>query len=240
MKNILNWFAESYFTMPILMVCQISAAMVCYHHRNKFNELKYFHLYPIASLLQGIFSLLAVSSLDANRAWTFSRVSVVVFVFLEALLLYNFFSNTIKIKSFKIILKVLFIAFLLYSIAVFALTKTFLNSGMIITGETTIVILSVCLYFVQLFRIPASQDILGKPAFWINIGILFVFSCTFPAIALSFFGQGFILSYSYFFFINFMGYSVLFLFIIRGYLCKREQEFPVDENLILFRNDARR
>jgi len=209
------------------MICQIGAAFVSYRHRNKFVELKYFHLYPIASLSQGIFACVTVAFLDGNSAWEYSRISIIVFVFLEAMLLYNFFSNVIKVNSLKFILKVLFVGFLLYSIGVFVLTNSFLNSGMIITGETCVVILSVCLYFIQLFRIPTSHDIIEEPAFWINIGILFVFSCTLPAMTLSFFGQALILSDSYFFIINFVGYSVLFLFIIRGYLCRKEEVISV-------------
>ena len=230
MKPILDWFTESYFTLPILMICQFGAALVGYRHRHKFAELKYFHLYPIASLTQGIFACATVGLLDPNTAWKYSRISIMIFIFLEAILLYNFFSNAIKVNSLKFILKALFIGFFIFSIAIFVLTNTFLNSEMIITGETCVVILSVCLYFKQLFRMPASHEIIEEPAFWINIGVLFVFSCTLPAMTLSFFGQGSILSDSYAFIINFVGYSVLFLFIIRGYLCRKEEVISVRRN----------
>ncbi len=222
MKPILDFFAESYYTIPILMVCQIIASLVGYHHKNKFVELKYFHLYPIASLTQGIFSLTTLGFMDKNLESKCSEASVVVFVFLEVLLFYSFLSNVIKIHSLKLILRALFLAFLLYSIAVFAFTDTFFNSGMIIMGEACMIIPSVCLYFVQLFRLPATFNIFEQPAFWINIGILFLFSCTLPSVVLMFSVDAHILSDSFYFFINFMGYSVLFLFVARAYLCRKE------------------
>ena len=231
MKPILELFAYSYFTLPIMIVCQISAALVSYHHRKKFIELKYFHLYPIASLIQGIFCLAAVGLLDADTAWTYSRFSVVIFVFLETLLLYNFFLNAIKINSLKIILRALFIAFLLYSLGVFVFANKFLNPEMLITGETFVVILSVCVYFIDLFRLPATRNLIEEPTFWINVGILFVFSCTLPAVVLAFFPDVYLLSNSYYFFINFIGYSVMFLLVIRGYLCRKDEVVSVRRKL---------
>jgi len=222
MRHVLDFFAESYYTIPILIVCQFCAAVVSYHHRNKFVELKYFHLYPIASLTQGIFALTCMACMGEKMNSKSSEVSVVVFVFLEVLVFYNFLSNVIIINNLKLILRALFIAFLMFSIAVFVFTDTFYNSGMIITGEACIVIPSVCLYFVQLFKLPATFNIFEQPAFWINIGILFLFSCTLPSVVLMFSVDEYILSESFYLIINFMGYSFLFLFLIRGYLCRKK------------------
>ncbi len=232
--TVLGFFADSYYTLPVMMICDTAAVLVSYQRKSKFKELKYFHLYPIASLTQVIFSLVVVGCLDGNMESKYMYVSVEVFLFLEVLLIYNFFSNVIRLNSHKLILKVFFIAFLIYSIGVLVFTGTIFNSGKIITAETCVVILSVCLYFIELFKLPPTLHIIEQPAFWINIGILFLFSCTLPSVVLMFLVDTYILSDSYFYFINFLGYSVLFLLMIRGYLCKEKEQIPNDSTYAFY------
>src|ERR1700754_3750924 len=95
--TILGFFADSYYTLPVMIACGIAAAFVGYRQKNKFKELKYFHLYPIASLSQTIFSLVVVGCLEGHMENAYMHISVEVFLFLEVLLIYIFFSNVIKI-----------------------------------------------------------------------------------------------------------------------------------------------
>ncbi len=231
--TVLGFFADSYYSLPVMLVCTIAAVFVTYRRKNKFKELKYFYLYPIASLAQTIFSLVVVGCLDGKIESKCMHISVEVFLFLEVLLIYNFSSNVIKMNSHRLILKVFFIAFLFYSIGILFFTDTIFNSGKIITAETCIIILSVCFYFIELFRLPPTLNIMDEPAFWINIGVLFLFSCTLPSVVLMYLVDMYILSDSYYYFINFMGYSVLFLFIIRGYLCRKKEIFFHDPKYLL-------
>src|ERR1700752_4736032 len=105
MKPILNFFAESYLALPIMMVCQLIASLVGYRYKNKHVELKYFHLYPIASFFQVVVCLISLYSQDKKMGNTFMEVSINVFVFLEAILIYNILCNVITITRLKFILK---------------------------------------------------------------------------------------------------------------------------------------
>ena len=231
MKPILDLFAESYYTLPVLIVCQIVAAIVGYYRKNNFRELKNFHLYPIASLCQTICALIAVSCLDGKMEVRLMETSTFIFVLFEVLLLYTLFFNVIKTKNFKLVLKISLFAFFVYTISVYVFTGEFYwNIMKVIMGETCIILVSVCLYFIELFRLPPTFSIIGQPAFWIITGILFAFGCTLPVITLSFFALGMV-SDSYLYSINFIGYSTLFLFVTRGYLCRKETIFQVTQNM---------
>jgi hypothetical protein len=49
-----------------------------------------------------------------------------------------------------------------------------------------LLIVGVCVYyFLELFQLPKSIDLLREPAFWICSGLLFFYSCTFPLFALT-------------------------------------------------------
>jgi hypothetical protein len=77
-------------------------------------------------------------------------------------------------------------------------------------------------YFFQLFKLSPTLNLFDQPTFWINIGILFAFSCTLPLTILEYFNQKFVYSNFYFYYINFISYSALYVAIIRAYCCQRK------------------
>ena len=145
------------------------------------------------------------------------EVSVNIFVVAEVILLYNLFFRVINLQKLRVILKTSLVIFIFYTTTMLVFTDALLmNATKIIVGEAFLILISICLYFIQLFKLPPTLSQFTQPAFWIVIGVLFVFSCTLPLTILEFLAQNYIKGNLYFYYINFICYSVLFLFIIRA------------------------
>jgi hypothetical protein len=227
MKPIIDFFLESYYTLPLMMASQLVAVYVSYRGKTLSKELKYFYLYPIASFCQSIFALISITFLNQKMEARLLEISVDIFVLIEIYLFYTLFLKVIIKNTFRRILKASIVGFALYTIGLFGFSDSLYGNSMkVVIGETFILFISIFLYFIELFKSPVKSNAVEQPEFWIIIGILFAFSCTLPVIALAFFRLG-LISDSYHYIINFVGYSILFLFITRAYLCRKQDEVSV-------------
>src|SRR4051812_47049121 len=174
MQEIKRIIVESYFTIILLLIAQILTFFISVRNRNKFNELKHFHLYPAAALLQ---SVLTFSSMVFLKRFAQRIVfpSVSLFMLFEFFIIYYFSFRILQLKIAKILLKLLFSFYLVYIIYMWLFSNGFLKYYEVYFVQSVILLVPSILYFFQLFKMPAQNSPENLPSFWINVGILFFF-----------------------------------------------------------------
>ena len=222
MNPLLKLISQTYYTIPIMVGSQLIAAAVSFNNRKRFSELKFFHFYPIAGISQTL--TIVINALFLNGNGRVIEASIGIFSLIEVILIYDFALRVTQITAWKYILKLLLIAFCIFTIISWAFASQFYHSSKIIPYDEVLILIPTCSYFFQLFKSPASCDLQNTPAFWINIGVFFVLSCTFPLSILDYFYPKFVLSNMDFYYINFISYTFLYLLIIKGYLSKTNSD----------------
>jgi hypothetical protein len=215
---------ESYFSLVFLLITQLTTTIISYANRKKFPELKYFHFYPLAALLQTVFSLASIALVD-NYKYKVMQPSVSVFIAIEFLLIYLFAFKTVLAKRERKFLKFPFFSFLIYLILMWSFGNTFHQYYKVYFIQSVILLLPPIVYFYQIFRLPAFGSQISQPAFWIHIGILFFFSSTIPLFILETYSRHFIVHNQYLFSISYVAYGIFFLLICKAYLCKPATKF---------------
>jgi len=221
MDYFLKMLSDTLYTMPLMVLLQLVAAVISIIKRKKFVELRYFHFYPLSGILQSMISITSFIYLERIQANRIAELSINIFALTEVLLIYQLMFKVIKIKKMRHVLKVSLTGFLIYIIATWFFNDAFYTtSSRILAIEGIVILIPISLYFFQLFRLSPTLNLFDQPTFWINVGILFVFSCTLPISILEYFIEKFVYANFYFYYIVFISYSVLYLFVIRAYLCK--------------------
>jgi hypothetical protein len=154
------------------------------------------------------------------------------FTLIELLVFSHFFYLTLKTPRVKktILITVgsfipLFFYFLINDKSVFIEISESTQST-VYTIEALILVIPAFYYFIELFKHPPKAILTNEPSFWVSTGILFFLICTLPfslienkltkidlALAVRLYA------------IFFIFYIILFIMIIRAYLCK-----PTEQN----------
>ena len=218
MSEFLRLLAQTYYTIPVMVGFQFAAGIISFRNRHKFPELRSFYLYPLIGILQTIISLSSMIFLDQTISDRIEQFSVNIFSISEATLFLLLSVRVLIIRKSKTVIKVLYIGFIVYTIyLIFFTDEIFHNSSRVICAESSVILTATYFYLFEIFSVQTSEKITDHPAFWINIGFLFVFSCTLPITTLDFFRRT--VSFYYLYYVNFITYSILYLLIIRAYLC---------------------
>jgi len=89
--------------------------------------------------------------------------------------------------------------------------------------ESLFLVLPCLFYFYELFMKVQAEPLGSQPAFWIVTGILFLNACSIPlSLTIGMMGKYDDAAYS----LNYILYILLFILIIRAYLCKPESPVP--------------
>lgn len=210
----------SFYTQLLMILSAILALTIAIVHRKKFRELDYIIFYPVASLIQGAIAYYCfVNGLSRDR-WSLDTVSTSLFVLIEFLIIYKFFYKIIILEFLKRYIKIILFIYLLYLILIWAFTNSFYKHPIKVFLLESLCILFFCfIYLYQIFRLPPKQYLLNNPPFWITIGCLFYFSCTIPLFFLDSILYAFPQYYK-FYSINYLAYTILFIFISKAFLCK--------------------
>ena len=224
-KAVLNLFSETFYTLPVMICLQLFSLSIAYLKKDKFRELRYFHVYLLASFCQTALLILSVLFFQKKIRILIGEMSINLFAVVEISFFYWLALHVLERPHLKSILKYTFSAFMLYTFLSWLSTDAFFRySVRTIIPETIVGLMIAGFYFLQSFNIAVKISLFDQPAFWINLGVLFLFSCTLPLTCLELLNKDFVHNNFYFYFINFISYSVLYLFIIRGYLCNRFNE----------------
>lgn len=209
----------------IFMVGSSYLAMVVgYYYRNKFIELKWLFLYPLASFLQVSFGHFILRSTtlfpDEESQYKISDGAIEVFFILELFFIYTFFNRVLKSATLK---RKLYMIGGIFGIVVLLSLNMSKNIEYLLLSQSILALLPCYLYFRSLFEKHFLPDLRRSPTFWVAIGITLYFSCTFPLFTLANYVWKLNILYGEMLYsINFIFYGVLFLMIARAYLFKKQ------------------
>jgi hypothetical protein len=222
MEEIKTIMSESFYTHLLMPLSAFVTLIISTVHRKKFCELKIMPIYPFSSLLQcGIFYMWVLYDKEEN--WWVGRTSVSLFILIEFLIFLKYFNTIILIASLKRKIKIIAFIFMLYLVSMWLFTDSFYKNASNLFLPESLCILCFCfMYFFQIFKLPPELYLLNSPSFWVTTGCLFYFSCTIPLFfsyqLLDIWSDYYTLSS-----INYLAYSILFLFISKAFLCNPVQ-----------------
>lgn len=219
MQEIISHSGLCYHTDFLMVLCAVMCLMISSINSYKFRFLKFFFVYPLASILQ---SICLYMSVYYNLSDDVVQASISIFVLVEFLLIYKVMFKVISIPIFRKMLQAIYFCFLAYLICMWAVTDIFLNTpAKVFLVQSLCMLIPIFFYFLQLFKLPPDFNLTNKPEFWIALGCLFYFSSTIPL----FLVKSLISTSNHYLLnsINFIGYSILYSCISRAFLCKKVQ-----------------
>jgi len=219
MNELREIISESFYTHPLMLSSALLACILGIIHRKKFQELQLIIFYPIASLIQGFIAYSSWASMENEENLKADVISESLFILLEFLIVYDFFKKIIILNNLKKYIQIIFAFYIIYLLLMWLFTNSFYEHPIKVYLLESLCILFFCfIYLIQIFKLPPRLNLINDPPFWITIGCLFYFSCTIPL----FFAQSTLKvfpQHGSLYSINFLAYTILFLFISKAFLC---------------------
>ena len=221
----MNLFKHDYIyisTNLLMYILSFVAFIIGLKYKKKHQELSHLYLYALASFLQNTISIIFFgnSFLRISFNSKIDYISIAVFIIVEFFSIYFFFLKTKIITDFtKKILPIFFIGFLCFYFTQL-ITNNFIEKiETVYFYESCFILIPCFFYLFQLFIKPPTLNLLNEPSFWFNAGILIYLTLTLPVFfMIEHFNskslKGVINE------INFIGYGIVFSFLIKAYLCK--------------------
>jgi len=226
----INVYSTYYYTDVLEAFVALSAGIIGFIRRKKFKELTFFYIYPLASSFQSIYFYVFDQTSDYRMEETIlsNNISIALFLITELTIIYLFLKQILFSRAIKAMLGfvlILYYVLILYfsiflKIPKLPIPELFIAQAVLIVPPTTF-------YFYELFKIVPKLDLLREPAFWICTGVLIYFLCTLPLFLSKNSIFDLIGNINYdttVYCINYIFYSILFLFIIKAYLCDPEKK----------------
>lgn len=217
MEEVIKNTAVCYYTDLLMFCCCWICLITAMRNRWKFPELRFISIYPLASIVQAV---LIYTGIYFNTGKPTDEPSVNVFLLIEFLIIYQLMFKIIKLEKYLRLIRVLYFGFLIYLLYMWIYADSFFGtSSKIFLVQNLFLLVPTLLYFLQIFQITPRIQLSNTPEFWIAIGCLFYFSCTIPLFLL----ESLKSIYDFYFLssINYLAYSVLFIFISRAFMCKK-------------------
>jgi hypothetical protein len=229
-KSLLRYWSLSYYTIPICILTAVVGAIIFLLRKNKKQMTDIFLYYFLGYIfLSLIFCASAVVIHKPLRHVLIKadRFADYIFTLTEFLIFFIFFKRILRTYQFKKILTAISLVFLIVGI-------TFLSRDIFLTGmpqlESTyflfnlqaISLLAPCIfYYLEIFRFKPALDLLQEPPFWIVTGLSFFLISTFPlSLSIDYLNRISVYLSGSFFALFYIFYTLLFLMIIRGHLCR--------------------
>lgn len=230
MDEILNYWRVSYYTNLLNLILVIVGLVVSISKWEKnsiFNSLTFLFLAYLLPLLVALIDLATNHKFPAIRL-TFSFFELFTTI-IELLVFSHLIKNFIKISRLKKAIGPIPYLFFIYLIILFLLKnqngkidQVFLQN--VFTVQALFLIIECICYYIDLFKKEPNFQLLNEPSFWIVTGLSFCMVSTFPC---SILGQIIMTSnynlYMQLFIIFNIFYGLLFLMIIRSFLCKQQR-----------------
>jgi len=231
MQGILHEWEISYYTQPLLLLVLFIALIISIRKRKKYKILNTFPFYIIFLIMVYITgtasTLSSAIKYHPEFFWGLTEYTDYGFTIFEIVTFSVFFYQLIDNLLLKRIIIVANLVFILFSIYMFITSHAFYQFNFQITKSTVytvegVILFMICLfYFIEFFKKPPTLNLKNEPVFWISTGALFFFAGTLPYSVLENhiirnYRDVYYPSYSIFY----IFYILLFLMIIRAYLCK--------------------
>lgn len=211
------------FLNTIMYILSFITFIIGIRFQKKHKELSHLFIYSLASFLQTTISVIVFGKhiFGININLKAESISLHIFIVLELFCIYFFFLKTTIITGLgKKALPIFFIFFVYLYFLQWLKKDDFLkNIGNTYFLESLFILFPCFIYLFQLFVKPPTLNLLNEPSFWFSAGLLIYFTLTLP----SFFMINYLTLKSMQPIINnmnFVGYCIVFSFLIRAYLCK--------------------
>lgn len=227
MKDLIRYWKVHYYTEPLLCIVLCITLLVSLKNKKKFSSLKYIPLYTITLLLV---ALCAIYNINRTVIFLFFAHHLdYFFTLLELLIFSHFYYHLINNHPIKkaIILTNL-ASFILYIYLLledkdFHVSISEKTQNIAYTVEGVILLLICLTYLTNIFKKPSYLNLKNDPVFWISTGLFFFLTCTLPfSILENYIDKNYLNSTAWLYSIFYIFYTLLFLMIIRAYLCKPE------------------
>ena len=207
----------------LMYILSFFAFIIGIKHKKRHNNLSHLFIYPFSSFLQNTISMIVFESsfLGLTTRKNIESLSIHFFILTEFVCIYLFFFKTsVMTSASKIILTVLFVFFVSVYLDNWIKTDNFLKKIQRFYFLDSCLILIPCfLYLFQLFAKPPTLYLLREPSFWFNAGILIYLTLTLPVFFMIDYFRGRAMQ-DLINDINFIGYCIVFSFLIKAFLCK--------------------
>lgn len=231
MNNLLESWSHQYYLEPFLCMLLIITSMVAYKYKTAHKIMKHIPVYIISLLIVYISGSFSSYLSDSN---SFKIILAVIasycdyfFIPLELIIFSRIYYQLIVNSKFKtaiVLTNVIFIFYFLYKLIEdkqFPLGTTDRTQAEVYVMEGAILLPSCLFYFIELFLKQSNLSLKNEPAFWLSTGLLFFLGCTLPYSILENYlrtNNFTLLPTSYT--IYYVFYILLFIMIIKAYLCK--------------------
>lgn len=206
------------------MITCVTAVIIGLKSLNRFKELKFFIIYPAASLMETFSSPIINHESPRLKAMGVPEMSTNVFLLIEFIIIFHFFLQVFDKKKIRKWLYAVMIIYLPTMLGLWVGKKTFSrNPSILFVPQAICVLIPTLYYFVQLLKMPSKLDLKNEPAFWIATGILIYFGCTLPLFLLNGIIDFSVAFERSIFSINFLCYAILFMLTIKAYSCKKRE-----------------
>jgi hypothetical protein len=165
------------YLIPASMLVAFLVSLTIFSHRNSNTE-QYLRLFPWFLLLSGIVEVIEnyQGIHHRNNLLLANPFTVLTFCF--------YFYTLYCIIHNKLARKIIFLLIWLYPLVALVNIYFIQKAGVFHTVTYCLgclLVVVICFYyFLELFRLPKSVNLIRQPAFWICSGLLFYFCCTFP------------------------------------------------------------
>jgi len=218
----------SYYGFSVLFCCICAGMAVCvgYLNRRKFEALKLFFNYPLASLVQVAIAVFLPFFIKGKTYGIINGAAANIFMLIEFIMIYSFFKQVFQSKKSQFILRIITAIYLLDILIEWLVLQHFYNFPANLFTLQAICILVPGFYYVfDIFKDHTRPNPIKDYSFWVSLSIIFYFSCTLPLFLLKDFAynkKGVITEASLYS-INFICYGVMFLLITKAYLCPKKE-----------------
>jgi hypothetical protein len=220
----------NYYSIALLLICTVAALVISIVHYRRHRRLRIFTYYIIFSLLQDSTALFFMLTLPMDRRPAVGVLVTILtvsygFLFFEFITYNLFILQYINSRLWRRVVRINAWTFFVLLLSGFTgISKYLFRNPLYYFLLETISLVPPCLiYFYQLFRTGDPEPLRNQPAFWVITGLLSLKACSIPLLLTVQLMIGYENAvYS----LNYILYTVLFVLLIRAYLCPPPKSQP--------------
>jgi hypothetical protein len=205
-----------------MMMATLAALVVSLRYYNRHKDLRIFTYYILFSFLDDLTEFFAqLGKLDSITSRTINASFENAFMLFEFIVCNYFILQHVSSSKRRLAVKVNALIYFCFLLWVGVTHYKDIYQHTFFSFEAIFLVLPCLLYFYELFVTVRPAPLKNQPSFWIITGILFLNACSVPMLLT----LGLLGKYrSAAFCLNFILYSILFILIIRAYLCTPENQ----------------
>lgn len=219
----LKYFSIFYYAVPVQMIVTSVFVINGMMHYRKVKAFVSLLAYGILSLVQCIVgTYISVYTPDSTKNNTIVQNSINLFMLLECLIFSQFIISSLGSGVIKRWLRAGSVVFVLIVLYHWVFTRSFSRPPESLSVlESFLVIIGCLLYYFEIFTSPPNIKLLQHPPFWFITGMLLLFAFLLPLFLQRDKDlQNFVDLFNVVYTMNFIGYTILFIFFIIGMRCQ--------------------